>query len=356
VKVEIRRLTATDEAEYSDLLVHSPQAMLYHSIKYRGFLNAILKNAEDHYLLAHDDGHLVAALPAFVKQGPMGVVVNSLPFYGSHGSIISRIHAPIASIQALLSAFHDLCRQQNAICSTIIANPLETNTAIFAQYPSDFTDERIGQISHLPSNSAERTINDQLMESIHPKTRNMVRKGEKSGFVVGHEGSTETLAALYALHEKNIGGIGGIPKGWDVFQSIAAIFDYDRDYRLYFARNKDGQIVSGLLVFFYKDTIEYFVPATHEDYRSQQPLSLLIFTAMKDAVRERHSRLWNWGGTWLTQAGVYHFKSRWGARDYPYRYYIREYPMHGRIDPSSREALLRDYPYFYTIPFHKRNA
>ena len=37
---------------------------------------------------------------------------------------------------------------------------------------------------------------------------------------------------------------------------------------------------------FYFKTVEYYTPATEEAYRSKQPLSLLIFRAMSDAVIE----------------------------------------------------------------------
>ena len=41
-----------------------------------------------------------------------------------------------------------------------------------------------------------------------------------------------------------------------------------------------------------------------DQYRSEQPLSSLIFAAMKDCIEERGSEIWNWGGTLA--------KSRWG--------------------------------------------
>ena len=67
-------------------------------------------------------------------------------------------------------------------------------------------------------------------------------------------------------------------------------------------------------------------------YRSEQPLSVLIFRAMQDAIKEKGSKHWNWGGTWKSQHGVYRFKSRWGAHDNKYRYHIKTYQDIGDAD------------------------
>jgi hypothetical protein len=141
--------------------------------------------------------------------------------------------------------------------------------------------------------------------------------------------------------------VGGLAKPFCVFEAIAEIFTYDHDYRVYVADNK-GATIAALLVFFYNGVVEYYTPAADVESRHLQPMSLLIFTAMQDAVRQDH-RWWNWGGTWATQNGVYRFKKRWGTVDRPYFYYTTVFDK--RILRSSREQLLKAYPYFYVLPF-----
>jgi hypothetical protein len=94
--------------------------------------------------------------------------------------------------------------------------------------------------------------------------------------------------------------------------------------------------------------VEYFTPATDVGYRGLQPMSLLVFTAMQDAVR-RGCRWWNWGGTWVTQDGVYRFKKRWGTVDRRYFYHTTVFDK--GILRCSPEQLLEAYPYFYVVPF-----
>lgn len=351
MSITIKALTVDTEQAYECFLDEAPHAMLYHSIKYRNFLRQMMPDAKDEYLLAYEGNQLVGALPTFIKQGAFGAVVNSLPFYGSHGSILCSTHAGMAVEQALTNAFEQTCIRHGAVCSTVIENPLLAPQSCFALPQSDYLDQRIGQITALPEAQNRSEAEALLMSCYHSKTRNLVRKGMRSGFSVTHDGQPDSLKQLHRIHHDNLVAIGGLAKPLAVFETIARQFVYGLDYRIYLARTNEGEVASALLLLYYKDMVEYFTPATVEQYRADQPLSLLIYTAMTDAILEKKSRLWNWGGTWPTQEGVYHFKSRWGAKDYPYRYFIREYGPKGEMAAKGKAALLAEYPYFYTVPF-----
>ena len=351
--LELTELTSAHEPAYETLLQACPWAMLYHSLTYRRFLKDFLPaTAEDHYLLAFDDGVLAGALPAFVMTGPLGPVFNSLPFFGSHGSILLRPGSRPEVADALAGAMKDLCRTRDVAFATVIDTPFSRHEEVF-QRSMEFQcrDQRIGQFTALPEGDDADLVNDSLLALYHQKTRNIVRKALKSGLSFSHDADPRTLDALHKLHEANILGIGGIAKPKRFFDSIAATLQVDRDYRIYTARTESGEIVCALMLLYFKDTVEYFVPATAETWRTAQPLSALIHLSMRDAVLERGARRWNWGGTWLTQDGVYHFKSRWGTCDYPYQYYTRVFPDLQRLLGVSRQTLLQGYPWFYTVPF-----
>ena len=246
------------------------------------------------------------------------------------------------------------CINVGAVLSTIIESPLDDGRDSYSVLDADFIDYRIGQITIMPNvdTDANADIDDVLLAHYHQKTRNMVRKGSRSGFVVSHESYPSIMEDLHAIHEENLISLGGLAKPISIFEAIKSEFSYDVDYRIYVAK-KDDQIAAMMLVFYFKDMVEYFTPVVRERYRSEQPLSLLIFHAMRDAVTGRSSRLWNWGGTWLSQSGVYQFKSRWGTRDFPYRYHVNKYCNSMDFSSISKADLVFDYPYFFTVPFEQ---
>lgn len=350
MSIEIREVSISEPALYDAVLEASDHALFYHSTKYRAFLSTLMPDCGSRYLVAVEEGRPVAVLPSFSRQGPFGLVVNSLPFYGSHGGIVSVPGASARARSELLAAFHHANAEQGAIWATMVANPFFADPDEATPGPR-FTDERIGQFTPLPAPAHEEAVKDALLAQCHQKTRNMIRKGQKSGYTLGHGYSKERMTALFEMHVENMRAIGGLAKDRTVFDAIDSVFTYDDDYRIYHAIADDGSIASLLLIFYYKGFVEYFVPCSDHAHRSNQPLSALIYQAMVDAVIEKGALWWNWGGTWVSQDGVYRFKARWGTQDFPYRYAIWSYE--GAPDPKTitREALAGAYPFFYTLPY-----
>lgn len=351
--LELAILGNEHEKAYEELLMGCSSAMLYHSLAYRQFLKDFLpSHSEDCYLLAFDSGRLVGALPTFLVDGPNGVVLNSLPFFGSHGSIILAKNSSPETAPFLARALNDLCIAKRVMCATVIDTPFIDNEELFkSALGFQYQDYRIGQFTALPQVSNIEEIDKSLLALYHQKTRNIVRKALRSGLVFSYNQSELSLNALHALHEKNILEIGGIAKPKHFFECISSNLRPDNDYRIYTARNGDNEIVSALMLLYFKDMVEYFVPATANVWRSAQPLSALIHVAMRDAVFERSAKTWNWGGTWPTQDGVYHFKSRWGTKNHHYKYYIRVFPDEKRLHGVGKASMLSNYPWFYTVPF-----
>jgi hypothetical protein len=350
--IETCRMELLHEGDYEALVLSCPWGMLYHSLKYRNLLAKFLPNADIHYLLAYQDRRLVGALPIILADGPLGPAANSLPFFGSHGGVLLQPDAGSDVTATLLRAFKNLCVERKVTFATVIETPfLSMTEAYVAELGATYQDGRIGQVTMLPDAGPVSDVESALIGMYHSKTRNMVRKALNVGFSFGHDDSPETRAALQRMHEVNLTSLGGIAKPPSFFQVLAETFSYESDYRVYTARTKSGQIVSALLLLYHAGYVEYFVPAIDIEWRTAQPLSGLIFIAMRDAVIERGARVWNWGGTWTTQGGVYQFKSRWGTTDLPYSYHTCLSADIKRVRAFGRDSLLTSYPWFYTVPF-----
>jgi hypothetical protein len=147
------------------------------------------------------------------------------------------------------------------------------------------------------------------------------------------------------VHDDNISALGGIVKPASVFLAVPQCFD--RSQYSVFVASREGREVAALLTFFANGIAEYYTPAVLHDERPNQPLSLVVFEAMKHAVR-RGCRWWNWGGTWKTQTTLHAFKKKWGAADHGYFYYTT---VADSVLDRTREDILAAHPYFYVCPF-----
>ena len=349
--IEVLSLDAAGEAAYATVVERSEHAMLYHSLKYRAFLRLIAPEANDEYLVGFEDGVPMAALPSLSLDGPYGRVANSLPFFGSHGGLIHTPEASPAVCDALMRRFHEGNRERGVRWATMVGNPFVGD--LDDEVPPTFRDQRIGQFTPLPDRAETEAVRAALFEQCHQKTRNMIRKGLKQEYAIFHDGSSETLVVVAKMHQQNLQAIGGIAKDFKIFSAIADTFDYDSDYRIYRADTATGECAATLLVFYFKDMVEYFVPSSAEAHRADQPLSALIHVAMAEAVLERGSKWWNWGGTWLSQEGVYRFKSRWGTKDLPYGYRTWDYDEARYLAGVEPATLASGYPFFYTLPYRE---
>lgn len=340
-RVDIYGLSQADVLEQFFSSVKN--SMLFYSMSYSRLLSSFLNVEYQCVVAMNEEGHVVGALPFFIKHSSKGSVANSLPFYGSHGGVVLNT-ADENVFSLILNFYKNYLQQQRCAASTLITSPFDPLNDAYKKYlrvePSD---SRIGQVTTLPNDSNY----DSIMSCIPSKTRNMVRKSERQGLVITKDKWHGYLDFLVETHQENMAEIGGLAKPEFFFQLIDDIFVYGKDYIIYTAKI-DGKAVASLLLFYYGTTVEYFTPVIKAEYRSFQPLTLLIFNAMREAAGNGYS-FWNWGGTWATQEGVYRFKKSWGAVDIPYSYYTSVYD--DSLLDCERSYLLSEFPYFYTVPF-----
>jgi lipid II:glycine glycyltransferase (peptidoglycan interpeptide bridge formation enzyme) len=249
--------------------------------------------------------------------------------------------------ELILKEFNHLVESRSCIASTIISNPLDTDGDKWLKENTTYNliDERIGQITHFPKEEGV-ALESALIKSFEdPRPRN-IRKAQKEGVKVYQSNTKEAMDFLYKTHYDNITAINGIAKEKRFFDYIPDFFSDDQ-YKIYIAE-QNGVKIGALLLFYFNKTVEYFTPAVVEKYRNLQPTSLIIYQAMIDAIQMGYKN-WNWGGTWLSQGGVYDFKKRWGTSDYRYYYYINV--RNEKVYSLSKETLLNNFQYFFVLPF-----
>jgi hypothetical protein len=319
-----------------------PEAMIYHSPKYRRLLLDVL-GCQSHGVAVIDGNDLVGMVAVMEAYGPYGRVINSLPFYGSHGGLLARTETARCKLS---NWYRTLTESDDVASATMIENPLARDSSV-DNTPGDFTDYRIGQFTPLGSDKASSIG---LMASLNSKTRNMVRKAISLGVTV--ETNAGELPELVQIHGENMRQLAARPKPDRFFELVPQLFQEDEEWQCWVGWMND-QVAAALLVLHFNGVSEYFTPVIREEFRSSQALSLVIFEAMRDSAR-RGMRWWNWGGTWPSQESVYRFKSRWGTVDYPYRY--RTVVRNSVLRSLSPSELVAAYPHFYVLPFGMLDA
>lgn len=345
MRVDVRSLD--DARDELARLCDDTDQLIYPRPSFLDFLEGATR-ASTNIITASEAGQLVGALPFMTLQQPgYGMVINSLPWWGSHGGcIVDRSDTRAGSITgALLEQFQKEAAHPNVLSATMILSHREQKQidAYNAVLRASASDHRIGQITQLPAGGEAA-----LAALFTQKTRNLVRKSLKQGFGEQIRDDDQAWDFLHRTHTANIKALNGKPKPREHFEALRRTLPADMR-RLSLAM--DGETpVAALLLLYGGSTVEYVTPATDVSARSRQPLSFLIWHGMLDAIA-RGFRNWNWGGTWVGQQSLHHFKAGFGAEDHLYSYLV----IAGPAGPEPLRARLTDlgtlFPYFYTYPY-----
>ena len=152
----------------------------------------------------------------------------------------------------------------------------------------DYTDHRIGQIKKFDFST--NNIKESLMGSITKNCRTAVRRAIKNNITFEH--STD-FRPLIEMHREGMIAKNGIIKPNPFFESIPKLMSglYDLTYA-----KKQDTLIAGLLIFKFKNIIEYFTPAHFQDYAIEQGTSFLIFNSMLNGMQDEVT-YWKFGGT-----------------------------------------------------------
>jgi hypothetical protein len=337
-------LTSSLEPAYEKFLKTGDHTLFYHSNGFRKFLRRF-PGLEDHYLVALNGGEIVGVLPAFICHGESGKCLNSLPFFGSNGGVVE-MNGDQGIRDSLVKSFFELGAEKNCLSATMITNPFDQPAKINHHY--DYTDERIGQITNIRN----FRNNDDDIYNFGSFTRRMIRKAIKNSVTAERSNGPAFFEFLKETHFANMEDIDGKKKPADFFSLAEEHFKEGEEYDLWVGF-RDGKPIAALLLFYFNRTVEYYIPAIVKEYKSIQPLSLLIFEAMKHAS-DKGYHYWNWGGTHFDQEGVHTFKKQWNAQNIPYQYYIRVYDE--KLLTYSQNKVEQEFPYCYLVPFNELKA
>ena len=306
--------------------------MIYYTPQFQVYL-ARLSSAENCSLIALQGQQVVGLLPILSKMGPYGRVLNTLPFFGSNGGVLS---SSSRVTNMLVDAYNSLVSDRDVALATWISHPFID----FGIPEHEFVDERVAQWTPL-----QRDEKFSILERIDGSARRNVAKAHRSGILVKKEPAE--LEYLESEHRRNMQVIGGRQKPKEFFTLLHEHLLPGKDWHLYTAR-KMGKLVAAILTFEAAQTVEYVMPAASASEKNLQPTAAILEYAMGDVAR-RGFTIWNWGGTWLTQGGVYRFKKKWGASERRYRYYITLNDK--SLLSLTPHELSEAYPWFYLIPY-----
>lgn len=339
-----RSLTDGQMADVDSLLSQADAGQLlgYHLPAYQSRMEPILGD-EGRHLLSYTDGALTGYLPYREKTGPLGTVVNAMPFFGANSLIAAR---DAVSTARLIQAFRQVTARAE-VASVVIYTPFLAEAGVVAE---SFAPQRRIQKFTQYLDLAD-------WQGWPKKRRGDLKRAEAAGFAV-RDAVPGDVQPLYEIYRENCRE-AGIPEKPRSYIEMTLGLAAERPHRTYAALGTapiwlvaelQGEIVAGLLAMCGPKTASYTMPIALAHVRPQQPVAFLIDAAVQK-FKAAGGRYWNFESSPSWGDAVFKFKERWGALTSTYEILVA-YPNGEERLAGTSPALCREaYPYYFVRPF-----
>lgn len=335
------RISLTNNIIGYDEFLKNNFCTFYQSKNYLNFLEKLLK-IKTEFIIAIENKKTIGVMPFFRKKTKFGVVLNSLPFFGSYGGVISK---NIQAKKNIINFLNEYNKENDILSSVIIANPFDSSEIYEKYYEYNEKEQRRIQCIKFNKNSSS-----EIWNNFEQRVRRSIRKAEKNLVSIKYsKPDNNLLDDFYKTHVENISSKNGATKTRDFFKFLKKGFVIGKDYDILTAIY-DSEPIAYLLVFYFKSFTEYYMPAYNVDKSDLQGTSLLIWESIKKSLTN-NVKYYNFGGTHMEQKSLYNFKKGWGTDDFNYNYYV--YGDFNKINELDKNLLKENFENFYVYNYDK---
>jgi FemAB-related protein (PEP-CTERM system-associated) len=290
-----------DASAWDAFVESTPAATFFHRFGWRSVLHEVFGH-RTHYLLAERHGRIEGVLPlAEIRSRLFGHALISTPFC---------VYGGIVAVSDAARAALDL--QAQALAQELGVGHLEyrdRDAPAHADWP--------GTDLYVTFRKALDPEVEKNMLAIPRKQRAMVRKGIKNELVAEAEAGVDAFFRVYADNVRRH-GTPALPKRY--FAALRETFG--RDCEVLLVRSKQGEVVSGVLSFLFRDEILPYYAGDTVAARALAANDFKYWEVMRRAC-EQGVRLFDYGRS-KVGTGPYDFKRNWGFEPLllNYRYHL----------------------------------
>ncbi len=313
-----------NKEEWNEYVLNSFQGGFYHLFEWHDII-AKTYNHEPFYLLCKKNGKAAGVLPLFfIASRIFGRFLVSLPFC-NYGGILADNED--AEKDLLLEAIK-IAREKKAGYVEL----RQTIPLLAGAEKASIDQSNVTMILSLPATESD------LWLFFDKKTRNQIRKGEKSGLkaVVDRD-----LNSFYEIYNRNMRDLGTPVHCRKFFQNI---FDTFPDYTEILNVRLKNKSVASMFLLKFKETLYNPWASANRKYFPLCPNDVLYWEALKYAINNKF-RYFDFERS-QKNSGTHKFKAQWGATEKPLYYYYFNF---GKKKITSIAEKKGNYGYFQRI-------
>jgi FemAB-related protein (PEP-CTERM system-associated) len=314
MSIKFDRASKEEKYQWDSFVKTHPKGTPYHLWEY-GEAFSETYGYKRYYLVSRIKGNIVGIFPLIlIRSRLFRDKLISLPFC-EHGGPLINSDLKNTAVEFIAKTFLDdaLSLGTNLGVDYLeLRNPSLTNDYLcrdFSKQVSRYVTFKLNLLSG----------ENQLWRFLDKKTRNSIRKSEKSNITISEILDEAMLKKYFSLYLKIEKKYGSPPHSFSVFKSLAR-FETNVKYLLALHNSTP---VAGVIIFYSNDEIYWWNGVSDPRLRNINATSLLLWEVIKWGCKEGYSYM-SFGRT-RKDTGVYHFKEAWGGKETCYIDYI--YPL-----------------------------
>ncbi|MFX0195919.1 MAG: FemAB family XrtA/PEP-CTERM system-associated protein [Candidatus Hodarchaeota archaeon] len=307
--MNIRICKPTDQKDWDAYVLNHSDSTHCHLYGWKEIIEKTYGH-KGNYLIAEQDSKILGIMPLIhLKSFLFGNHLVSMPFL-NYGGILSDSREIEG---ALMHVALDLCASLKVSCLQLRhLNPIN---GLHSENENTFirNTHKVRMLLKLPQSP------EALLKSFKSKLRSQIQRPQKEG-MAAIIGGMELLEQFYRVFSINMRDLGSPVHSRKLFQHLLSQFD--QEVRIGIVRYRD-QVVSGGLIFCFRDTVEIPWASSLRQYNRLSPNMLLYWSLLKYACEQRF-RYFDFGRS-TPGKGTYKFKEQWGAKPHPLIWYIAHF-------------------------------
>jgi serine/alanine adding enzyme len=320
-KIKILLLSKEKESRYSEYVAQSQDATIYHTLEWRD-ISCKVFNHKAQFLIAEENDNIKGVFPLFLVKGLMSRRLVSVPLRDKGGPLYDSPEV----LGQLLEAAKKLMVEQK--CKYI---------QIKTWHGLDFQNNKpawIQQNSYFLNSALALGENPEVIHAkFHGSVRKAIRKSMREGVTCYWGKSLDDMEKFYFLFLLTRKKLGVPPYGFNLFYEIWEKMIQKGSAGLLLAQYQET-VISGLIVFFFHDTVSTGYAASHEKYLHLRANNLIHWEAIKDSC------IWGYkcfdiGADSPDNPSLLEFKARLGA--------FTEKTPHYYISDNTTESFGMDF-------------
>lgn len=311
--MKINELTKNDIQRWNDFVFQHPDGSFYHRAEWKEVLERTYGHPM-YFFFAEENGEIKGVLPmGQVKSRLFGNALISLPFF-VQGGMLSVGDA----------AFNALTEKATALAQQLQVDYMEMRTT-----KQQHMDWEVKSDVYARFRKAIDPDVEQNMNNIPRKQRAVVRKGIQAGLVSEWD---EDMDRFYESYAYSLHGLGTPVFPRKLFHILKEVFKDDCDVLSIF---KDGQLVSSVMNFYYRDEVLPYYAGASDLARQYKAHDFMYWELMRRSC-ERGLKWFDYGRS-KVGTGPYSFKKNWGFEPEPleYEYYLVKAKEIPNVSPTN---------------------